>query len=463
MKKQKTLLGGGVWTQKKTLDTWAERAEQRRQKRHAAQAPAPEEEFKLEPLDFSLPDASSWLDDTGFFNEMPLSPLDINALRLGVGGFTVVPPTFPITSVPVERVEGMSVALASASTPSNCIQPVPMPIQPPVFVPVTDDAPTTDCAEITFSIDPEKKASMIVGVTDLMIRLFEERIDGQPMDRVPTPLLAAIASAVFHSNVNFAEHRMAGEQCRDELLDRFASGAETLNTDLGAIKRTRGTRDHDLWALFHCFSRCAQCNKHTTLCAPPKSNNGNVRTVEFYTRRCGCALRYCPSCVQTYYVDKDNTGSVKDIICWMCDDNQEYGFDHWVVKVPIGNVPEENDETRQHAGCLFEPCNECRGNKRHAEAYHPEETSRNLQLFRHRLQAARRGSPCAFETNTTCCSFCGNGHSQGRYWTFDGCQCKGVSTRPTYHMKCARTLATSFESTCAVCGHNGFYRFNDKV
>jgi hypothetical protein len=146
----------------------------------------------------------------------------------------------------------------------------------------------------------------------------------------------------------------------------------------------------------------------------------------------------------------------------MCHDNQEYGFDHHVVKVPIGNVPEENLETRQHAGCLFEPCNECRGNTRHAEAYLPEEMRHNLDLFRHRLKSARRGTVCSFETNTTACSFCNNGHSQGRYWTFEGCKCKGVSTRPTYHMKCARTLATAFESTCPVCGHTGYYKFNDR-
>lgn len=390
------------------------------------------------------------LDDTPMLDLM--GPVDFGVFDT-LNDFMLFPTTTfdgLLTSVPIT----VPAPLPAPLPTTNAIPFVPPYRSPPPHI---ENPEASVCGSLTFTIDPAKNAQMIVGITDLLMRTYKKRINGRERVDIPTPVLAALVASCYNHNDNLKGFAACGKICEEELTRRYAERFQVLRTELGVIKHTRGDQTHNFWALLHCFSRCAQCVKHTTLSAPPKANNGNVRVVEFYTRRCGCALRYCPSCVDSYYVDK-KADSPKDIICWMCDTNQEYGFDRWSVKVPLETVCAVNEETTQHACCLFEPCTECKGNTRPAEAYYGETVQANLDKFRGYLASARRIGRVLLNHPSSKCSFCDNNHIPGKFWTFEGCKCQ--APRPAYHMKCARQLATAFESTCALCGHEGYYKYN---
>lgn len=362
-------------------------------------------------------------------------------------------PTFPLvvfsgqlTSIPTTPLSPMAL---STPTTINAIPTVPPYVS--ALVRSTDHS-SSERASITFNIEPRKKADCIYGVSDEMLRQLQKRFAKVGLDTIEAPLLAAMLSCLYIRNANLKTYHSQAKKCEKELLRRFSVGP--ISTPLGMIKPTRGNDMHDLWSVLHCFARCAQCKRHTSLSSPLQANNGNIRVVEFYTRNCGCALRYCPSCVENYYVDPCNR-SVKNIICWMCDNNQEHGFKRWSVKVPYQTICGVNEETSQHACCLFEPCHECRHNIRPTESYVHAEALNSLEKLNGYLSLARNSLRPIVERQEGQCAFCFQETTAGDNWSFEGCQCL---QRPFYHTECAKIVATHFESTCPYCSHKGFFK-----
>ena len=352
----------------------------------------------------------------------------------------------PLTSVPLSSHDTV------ASVPTDTINAIPT--VPPLVdeLSASTDTIVTQCAALTFNIEPRKQAVCIYGISDELLRQFQKRILAIGLDRSNTLLLAGMVSSLYIRNGNLKSYRKLAEKCETELLHRFSTGP--IETPLGTIRPTRGDETHDTWSLLHCFARCAQCKRHTSLSSPMLANNGNVRMIHFFTRKCGCALRYCPSCVENYYVDS-RTRSVKDVICWMCHSNQEYGFRQWNVKVPYQTICGVNEETVQHASCLFEPCAECKRNTRPTESYVDDELLDQLKKFNGYLSLARNSFRAIIEKHDNRCTFCDQETTAGDKWTFEGCGC---TKRSVYHTRCAKTLATHFESTCPLCAQKGFYK-----
>lgn len=362
-------------------------------------------------------------------------------------------PTFPIvmfygqlTSVP--PASPLSVTLNTPDT-INAIPTVPSRV--PALEPSIDNS-EPKCAQITFRIEPRKKADCIHGVSDEMLRQVQKRVAKAGLDAIDSPLLAAMVSCLYVRNGNLKTYHSQAKKCESELLRRFRAGP--IFTPLGVIKSTRGNVTHNMWSVLHCFARCAQCKRHTSLSSPLQANNGNIRVVEFYTRKCGCALRYCPSCVENYYIDPCNR-SVKNVICWMCKDNQEHGFKRWSVKVPYQTVCHVNEETSQHACCLFEPCHECKHNTRPTESYLEPETLELLKQLNSYLGLARNCLRPIVDRQEGHCALCNQETTAGDNWSFEGCEC---SQQPFYHIECAKIVATHFETTCPFCAHKGFFK-----